>query len=54
MSEMGGSKDDLSEDDKKAEAFLKESDSVESYTVDDMLYLSKNQLSKGKNGQTTF
>ncbi len=48
---MGGSKDDLSEDDKKAEAFLKESDSVESYTVDDMLYLSKNQLSKGKNGK---
>lgn len=48
---MGGSKDDLSEDDKKAEAFLKESDSVESYTVDDMLYLSKNQLSKGKDGK---
>lgn len=48
---LGGSKDELSEQDKKAEAFLKESNSVESYTIDDMLYLSKNQLSKGKNGK---
>lgn len=48
---MGGSKDNLSENDKKTEAFLKESDSVSKYSVDDMLYLSKNQISKGKDGK---
>lgn len=48
---MGGNRDDLSEQDKKAEAFLKESDSVKKYTVDEMLYLSKKQISKGKSGK---
>ncbi|MCI8510003.1 MAG: ABC transporter permease [Lachnospiraceae bacterium] len=48
---LGGSREDLSEHDKNAEVFLKESDSVKKYTVDEMLYLSKKQISKGDNGR---
>ena len=48
---LGGSRENLSKQDKNAEAFLKESDSVKKYTVDEMLYLSKKQISKGKNGK---
>lgn len=46
---MGGSKEDLSENDKNAEAFLEETESVTKYSIDDILYLSKNQIEKEKN-----
>lgn len=46
---MGGSKGDLSENDKRVEAFLEDAESITKYSMDDMLYLSKNQIKKEKN-----
>lgn len=46
---MGGSRENLSETDKNAEAFLEETESVTKYSIDDVLYLSKNQMKKDKN-----
>ena len=46
---MGGSRENLSETDKNAEAFLEETESVTKYSIDDGLYLSKNQMKKDKN-----
>lgn len=41
---MGGSKDELSENDQRAGSFLARQEHVSDYTIDDVLYISKNQL----------
>lgn len=47
---MGGSPEELSENDRTIEEFLEKQEQVEHITIDEILYLSENQL-KGKNGK---
>lgn len=44
----GGSPENISDGDRKAEAFLKESKNVTEYVIDDILYLSKGNLETDK------
>jgi len=45
---QGGSLEDISDDDKKAEAFLEESETVTEYSIDDIFYISKGNLQTDK------
>lgn len=45
---QGGSPEDISDGDKKAEAFLKESETVTKYSIDDILYISKGNVETDK------
>lgn len=46
---QGGSPKDISDSDKKAEAFLRESENVTEYSVDDILYISKGNIETDEN-----
>lgn len=46
---MGGSFKDISDSDKKVEAFLQESENVTEYSVDDILYISKGNIETDEN-----
>lgn len=51
---MEGSSEDISQNDKNIEEFLKEQENVTGYVVDDNLFLTENQVKGGKNEKITL